>query len=427
MTTSAGHLLFSPEDYRLLQECIHCGLCLPACPTYMVNGKEADSPRGRLALMRALDRDPELDTLGAYRHIDLCLGCLACQTACPSGVQYGHLLEQTRHHQRQTAAPPTWIQRQALAWFTGTGRLRFLSRLIRWLQQTRLDRLARALHLLPRALRFQLAGLPPVGRLPFSRSQRGYLPAVTPSGERQGVVALFTGCVMDHWYARVHAATVRTLRWNGFDVVIPPGQGCCGALHTHAGQSREAERLLAVNRAAFQGLEAQALVVNAAGCGAQLRTSLWTNGEVVAPVDVSLWLASRLQRPPPQKLSGKVTYDAPCHLQHAQGVHQAPRQILDAACRQLLPLPDADVCCGGAGAYTLMHQQMSRQVLARKIASIRSLAPDLLATGNPGCQLQLQAGLREAGMDLPVRHIIELLDDAYRQESDYREAFGLVS
>lgn len=419
------HQLFSQEDYRLLQECIHCGLCLPACPTYQANGKEADSPRGRLVLMKALDRDPGVDVAGAYNHIDLCLGCLACQTVCPSGVQYGHLLERTRSHRNDAGSAPSWSERLALDWVTQAPKLRLLTALIRLGQRTRLDRVARALRLLPAALNFQLAGMPALQRYPFGRHSRPLWPAVTSNGERQGAVALFTGCVMAHWYGEVHEATVRVLRWNGFDVAVPAGQGCCGALHSHAGQSAEAERLLEINRDALQRVDAQALIVNAAGCGAQLRGALWPGDESPAPVDVAEWLAPRLVRPPRSRLTGNFTYDAPCHLLHAQGVRQAPLQLLSAACESLLPLPESELCCGGAGAYTLTQPEMSRQVLSRKIEHVAALSPDVLVTGNPGCQLQLQAGLRLAGLKIPVRHTVQVLDQAYQQDRAYRDAFRL--
>ncbi len=419
------HQLFSQEDYRLLQACIHCGLCLPVCPTYLANGKEADSPRGRLVLMKALDRDPAVDVAGAYQHIDLCLGCLACQTACPSSVQYGHLLEQTRSRQNDAGSALTWSQRWTLNWVTQAPKLRLLSALIRLIQRTRLDRLGRALRLLPAALNFQLAGMPTLQHASFGRNPELSSPAVTSNGQRQGAVALFTGCVMAHWYGDVHEATIRVLRWNGFDVVIPAGQGCCGALHSHAGQSAEAERLLQVNRDALQRVEAQALIVNAAGCGAQLQGGLWPGDESPAAVDVAEWLAPRLLRPPRSRLTGNFTYDAPCHLLHAQGVRQAPLQLLEAACENLLPLPESELCCGGAGAYTLTQPEMSRQVLSRKIEHVAALAPDVLVTGNPGCQLQLQAGLRLAGLKLPVRHTVQILDLAYQQDRAYRDAFGL--
>lgn len=421
-----AHRLFSQEDYHILQECIHCGLCLSVCPTYMVNGKEADSPRGRLSLMKYLDQDSDVDTAGACRHIDLCLGCLACQTACPSGVRYSQLLERARSYQRREVQPLAWSQRLLLKWFTDPRRLGFLTALVRLLQKTGLDRLALALRLLPSTLRFQLAGLPKVPDHAFSQTQARHLPAAASKGDHQGVVALFTGCVMDHWYGEVHAATVRVLRWNGFDVVIPEGQTCCGALHAHAGQDKEAERLLTRNRDAFRNVEAQAVVVNAAGCGAQLRTALGPENGSPPVVDVSEWLATRLTRPPRHKLTEKTSYDAPCHLHHAQGIHEAPYQLLEFACELLVPLPEAEVCCGSAGLYSLVHGDISRQILARKIDCIRSVDPAVLVTGNPGCQIQLQAGLREAGINVPVPHTIQVLDDAYRLDEVYRRTFGLA-
>lgn len=421
-----GHQFYSPEEYHLLQECVHCGLCLGFCPTYIVDGREADSPRGRLSLMKYLDRDSDADAGGAYRHIDLCLGCLACQTACPSGVRYSQLLERARSYQRREVQPLAWSQRLLLRWFTDQRRLGFLTALVRLVQRTGLDRLVRALRLLPKTFRFQLAGLPKVPDHAFSQTQEPHLPAITPDGQRQGVVALFTGCVMDHWYGEVHAATARVLRWNGFDVILPEGQTCCGALHVHAGLEKEAEHLLARNRDVFMNVDAQALMVNAAGCGAQLRTSLWPDGDGLPVVDVCEWLATRLTRPPRYKLNEKISYDAPCHLHHAQGISEEPYRLLEFACGQLAPLPEAEVCCGSAGLYSLVHGNISRQVLARKIDYVRSVNPAVLVTGNPGCQLQLQAGLREAGINASVCHTIQILDDAYRRDEAYRYAFGLA-
>ncbi len=421
-----GYRLFPPEEYGLLQECIHCGLCLGSCPTYIVNGREADSPRGRLSLMKYLDQDSDVDAGGAYRHIDLCLGCLACQTACPSGVRYSQLLDRARSYQRREVQPLAWSQRLLLRWFTDRRRLGLLTILVRLVQRTGLDRLIRSLRLLPATLRFQLAGLPKVPDRAFSQTQEPHLPAVTSDGQRQGVVALFTGCVMDQWYSEVHAATARVLCWNGFDVVLPAGQTCCGALHVHAGQEKEAERLLALNREVFGSVDAQALVVNAAGCGAQLRTSLWPEGDGLPVVDVCEWLATRLTRPPRNKLNEKVSYDAPCHLHHAQGISEEPYRLLELACGQLAPLPEAEACCGSAGFYSLVHGDISRQVLARKIDYIQSVAPAVLVTGNPGCQMQLQAGLREAGINASVRHTIQILDAAYRLDEAYRRTFGLA-
>ncbi len=414
-----GHSYLDGDDYRRLQECVHCGLCLSACPTYQVTGAEADSPRGRLVLMRALDLE-EVPHSPAFAHLDLCLGCLGCQTACPGGVRYGHLLEQTR----ATRRPPAWI-RGALAAVTVPGLLRIFTALLRLLQAIRLDRLLIRFPLLPQAIRMLLRGLPRLRGPAFTRPAEQVLPAAHPAGVRQGRVALFTGCVMERWYQPVHAATVRLLRWNGYQVVIPTGQGCCGALHAHAGLLGEAEEMLQRNRSALAGVEAQALIVNAAGCGAQLGDNLRSNGQGPPVVDLSVFLAEHLLEPPRYKLPEITTYDAACHLYHAQGVEAAPRQLLDLACEAMETLPEAEQCCGGAGLYSLVQGQMSRMVLALKVEQLRRLKATRLVTTNPGCQMQLQAGLQAAGIPMEVCHLSEVLDRAYRRDPVYRQAFNL--
>ncbi|MEE9466176.1 MAG: (Fe-S)-binding protein [Candidatus Neomarinimicrobiota bacterium] len=417
----AGHQYLTGDDVRLLQECIHCGLCLSACPTYLVTGVEAESPRGRLELMKALDRN-EVPPAPAFAHLDQCLGCLACRTACPAGVNFGRLLETSRSTQR-----PGLVSRLALALVTVPSRLKVLSLLLKWLQALRLDRLLINARLLPRSLRYQVAGLPRLKGLPFTASNKEEFPSAHPGGVNRGRVALFTGCVMDQWYQPVHAATVRLLNWNGFDVVIPTGLGCCGALHAHSGLTSEAQVMLSQNRAALARIGVQAIVVNAAGCGAQLRDHLWTNGKGPPVMDVSVFLADNLTEPPGFKLPGATTYDAPCHLFHAQQVSVAPLKLLETACKELHTLPDADQCCGSAGLFSVVQGRMSRQVLARKIEQLRSLDAVRLVTANPGCQMQLQAGLRTAGLPLEVYHLCEILDQAYQQDPAYRRTFQLTN
>lgn len=417
------HQVFSQEDYRLLQECIHCGICLPTCPTYMVGGKEADSPRGRLMLMRYLDRDAVTAEDGPYLHVDLCLGCLACETACPSGVQYGHLLEHTRGYQRSGVQPLSLLQRKALDWITSHATLRILSMALRILQLTRLDRLIRYLHLLPAKLRFQLAGVPKIQTNHFT-SATGQLVSHSPDNSHHGTVAFFTGCVMDHWYSDVHAAAVRILQWNGFEVLVPHEQGCCGALHAHAGELERAEVRLARNRQIFSEVEAQALIVDAAGCSAQLRTGLWPEDDRLPVKDICEWLINHLHHPPRFKIAAKTTYDAPCHLFHGQGIQDEPYRLLEYACEQLFPLPESDTCCGSAGIYSLIHSEMSQEILERKLQHVRLVDPEILATANPGCQMQLQGGVIEAGMKVEVRHVIQLLDQAYMLDPDYHTAFS---
>jgi glycolate oxidase iron-sulfur subunit len=419
------HQIFTSEDYRLLQQCIHCGLCLASCPTYIIDGKEADSPRGRLELMHAIDRGTDPNTRGAFHHIDRCLGCLACQTACPSGVPYGHLLEHARDFQRREVQPLGLMSRLMLTWLTRNPQLGIVSQLIRIVQRTGLDRLLRTLRLGPASLRFQLGGFPAIRRKPFSHQASQHLPAVAGNHGTQGTVALFTGCVMDHWYAEVHAATTRVLNWNGFDVLIPSGQVCCGALHAHAGDLAESDRLLAVNREIFAGLPVDAIVLNSAGCGAHLRDYLWSDSEGPPVLDVSEVLCRGNLRLPRNKISQRITYDEACHLHHAQAVQHDPYKLLSAACETVVALPEADICCGSAGLYSLLQREMSQELLARKIEHIRAVAPDILVTGNPGCLMQLQGGLHQTGMKIPVQHTIQILDAAYRAEEPYRRAFGL--
>lgn len=417
----SDHLLLSPENARRLQSCIHCGLCLTSCPTYLISGKEAESPRGRLVLMDSLDRQVWDDTSAHFRHLDGCLGCRACETACPSGVPYGDLLEQVRARQREHYQPLPFRYRVALAWTTSQRRLKWLTSLLRQLQKLRIDRLVIALRLLPAALRVQLAGLPPLPAGSFSKAAEEHFAPAHPAGTRRGQVALFTGCVMDSWYAEVHAATVRVLRWNGYGVTVPAGQVCCGALHSHAGEEQAGARLLEANRAAFGAVDAQAVVVNSAGCGAQLQKL--ANGDAALEiVDVTVWLDRQGLVPPVSPLPGRTAYDAPCHLRHAQRIEAEPVRLLALACTELVPLEEAELCCGSAGLYSLGQPEYSRQLLARKLERISTAAPDRLVTANPGCQMQLQGGLRNAGSDLPVAHIMTVLDAAYSRDPGYRTA-----
>jgi len=336
-------------------------------------------------------------------------------------VNFGHLLETSRSTQGTGL-----VSRLALALVTVPSRLKVLSVLLKWLQALRLDRLLVKARLLPRSMRYQLSGLPQLKGPPFTATSKGEFPSVHPGGVNRGRVVLFTGCVMDQWYQPVHASTVRLLNWNGFDVVIPTGLGCCGALHAHSGLISEAQAMLSQNRATLARIDAQAIVVNAAGCSAQLHDHLWTNGKGPPVMDVSVFLADNLTEPPGFKLSGATTYDAPCHLLHAQQVSVAPLKLLETACKELQALPDADQCCGSAGLFSVVQGRMSRQVLARKIEELRSLGAVRLVTANPGCQMQLQAGLRTEGLPVEVYHLCEVLDQAYQQDPAYRRAFQLT-
>lgn len=411
--------LLNQSDFRhKLDQCIHCGLCLPACPTYSINQLEMDSPRGRIALMRAA-ADGRIGLDGAFQeHIDLCLGCRACETACPSGVRFGALLEEMRAEVEREGLRrglpkrlETLLLRHVLP---HPRRLRALVTLLGAAQRTGLEALA--LRLAPQGLRARAALAP---RVPPARDRAPLPPLVKAQGERRGRVGFFVGCVMPELFGDVNHATVRVLARNGFDVVTAEGQGCCGALHAHAGDPATAHRLAARNVAAFAAADVEAVVVNSAGCGAALREAghwLPATGDALARQvrDVSEFLDGVGLRPPPGRVVARVCYDDPCHLLHGQRVEAAPRRLLrQVAGLVLVPHEEADACCGAAGIYNLTHPGMSEAVLARKMARLAAADPEIIATGNPGCLMQLRAGVAAHGLHAEVLHPIALLDRAY--------------
>jgi glycolate oxidase iron-sulfur subunit len=412
-----------------LDACVHCGFCLQACPTFLATGDEADSPRGRIELMRALERGEltATDTALSY-HLDRCLGCRGCEPVCPSGVQYGHGLEAARQ-QLAAAHGISRIARMALWTLTSPG----VSRLVYWF--------ARALRAtgIPR----RLAGW---GRIGFAM---GMLAATKSDGKRRkrtvgdgrgkrrpdtvprplpsSPALLFRGCVQQGLFSHVHDATVRTLSINGFETRDVSGQRCCGALHAHAGLLDEARGFARVNVAAF-GDGDEPIVVNSAGCGALMKEYGHLLGNERAERfasrvrDVTELLAGDAMRGPiaGAPLDLHVAYDPPCHLLHAQGVAVPPLKLFAAIpLLELVPVPGAAECCGSAGLFTLLEPEMSRAVLAAKIERLRVAAPQIVATGNPGCQMQIGAGLRASGIAASVRHPVELLDDAYRAAGRY--------
>ena len=417
--------------FEALDPCVHCGFCLPACPTYLATGDESDSPRGRILLMRALERgelpasDPALQ-----EHLGLCLGCRGCEPVCPAGVGYGHGLEAARERlAAETGIAPS--ARFLLSVFRRKWRWRPLLTAARWFRATGIPRL--------------LAGSGRVGfgmgmleaSAPVRQWARGPdnstgSPAHRRTGALSGpqphrpTVALFTGCVMDTLFSHVHAATRRVLEANGYQVVEVSGQTCCGALHEHAGDRAAARVLLAANLEAFAG-KVDVVAVNSAGCGAWLRAGGEEEATAARPQgrtpvrDVTELLAEagpRAGAPFPCD----VAYDPPCHLEHAQGVRQAPLALFAAIPElRLARLPGAERCCGSAGLYGLLHREMSRAVLADKIATIRAAEPrpDFIATGNPGCLMQIGAGLRAEGLPIGIVHPVELLDESYRRAGFY--------
>ncbi len=396
-----------------LAPCVHCGFCLPSCPTYLATGDEADSPRGRIVLMRALERNEiGSDDAALAQHLDACLGCRGCEPVCPSGVAYGRGLESARERLfEERGLPP--LARAVLGVFRSEALWRPLFTAARALRATGVPR--------------RMAGAGRVGfgmgMLAASRPRRRSDAPLDPAGGEgsRPTVALFKGCVMDTLFRHVNDATRRTLVFNGYQVIEVEGQSCCGALHQHAGDRAAAAALARRNVAALAG-SADYIVTNSAGCGALLKEygHLLEDDEaeaVAAKVrDVSELLALAGPRGgAPLELD--VAYDAPCHLQHAQGVHEAPLAVLGAIpALRLRLLPGSDRCCGSAGIYSVLRPAMARAVLDPKIEAIAAATPqpDLVATGNPGCLMQIGAGLQAAGLDIAVAHPVELLDWSYR-------------
>ena len=398
-----------------IDACVHCGFCLQACPTYLTLEDENDSPRGRIVLMHALVEgtlpvdDPDVRT-----HIDRCLGCRACETACPSGVPYGRLLEATRATltAKQPNAP---IARAILFTFAHPA---LLSLAMLGGRVARALRLSSLLARLPGRLGFAMAMLEAT-RAPVERA------AYKPVGDgTRGSATLLTGCVMEGLFTETNRATERTLAANDYAIVHTSGQRCCGALHAHAGDANAARGLARHNIAAFEASSADYVVVNAAGCGAMMKEyehlfhdeTEWRQRAAAFSArvrDVSELLAEAGPRPGGE-LDVTVTYDAPCHLLHAQRVANPPLRVLAAVSGlSLVPLAGSEHCCGSAGIYNLVEPDVSDAVLAPKLARIADTRAALVATGNPGCLMQIGAGLHQAGSRVRVVHPVDLLDASY--------------
>ena len=454
------------EQEEGLLNCVHCGFCLPACPTYRRLGDEADSPRGRLHLMRAVvEGRLSADSDAFQRHISRCLGCRACEPVCPSGVAYGQLLELARHVGGEARRPP--LPNRLLLRVFGTGWIaRPVMFAARMLRATGIPALAARLlsgDSSPKGARLgvaMLAASGPVRALPEmsgpKHSANGPTPANDPrNGDSPGqaapsptprpptratrtakptTVGLLTGCVQAGLFSRVNEATSRVLEANGYEVVPVPGQGCCGALHAHAGDLEAARAMARRNVEAFASAGVDLLAMNASGCGAAMAeygTLLAHDSRMAERAaaiatrvrDVSELLAARGPLPGAE-MPMQVTYDAPCHLLHAQGVASPPTTVLGAVPGlEVLPLAGAQECCGGAGIYGLTHPRLGGWIGADKVRSVLDSGAAALVTGNPGCMMQIGAGLRLRGSSVPVLHLVEVLDESYRRAGRYeREA-----
>jgi glycolate oxidase iron-sulfur subunit len=408
---------------ELISRCVHCGLCLPTCPTFAELGVEMDSPRGRIRLMKNVwDGRLDADSPAFADHMAKCLDCRACETACPSGVSFGKLMEAARSQvvaARKPSLAEAVLRRAAfgglitspprLAFFARFGYLskRLGARTV--LRAIGMGRLAELLDLVP-------------DRAPTSQA----LPArYAAAGAPRGTVALFTGCVMRAAFADTNAATARVLARNGIEVVVPEAQTCCGALHAHAGERAGARDLAKRNIEALEGLAVDAFIVNAAGCGANLKEYGWLlkddkewaeRGETFSRrvKDASEYLAEVGLAAAPGEVRATVAYDDPCHLLHGQKISAQPRALLAAIPGlTLVPLAEADWCCGSAGTYNVTQPELARRLGHRKAEHITRSGAEMVVTANPGCQMQIEAALRREGSRIPVVHLMDLLDRAY--------------
>ena len=408
-----------------LDACVHCGFCLQACPTFLATGDESDSPRGRIELMRALERG-ELEATDAALtyHLDRCLGCRACEPVCPSGVRYGHGLEAARSRIVSAQGTPA-LARLALWALTTPAVSAVVFWWARLLRATGIPRLLAGWGRFRFAMGMLAATKAVEGGRGRSKAGNSMVSTALVRPRPPSTALLFRGCVQQGLFSHVHDATVRTLGVNGYQIREIPGQGCCGALHAHAGLVDEARALARANIAAFgDGAEAPPIVVNSAGCGALMKEY----GHLVGGAASERFAArvrdvTELLAPSPvpgAPLDLHVAYDPPCHLLHAQRIAVPPLKLFAAIpLLELVEVPGAAECCGSAGLFTLVEPEMSRAVLAPKLARLREAAPQVVATGNPGCLMQLGAGLAATGLRTSVRHPVELLDDAYRAAGRY--------
>ena len=430
--SSSSHL--KALDYSVVQQCMHCGLCLPTCPTYDVTKLERHSPRGRIALMRAIADDRLEPTKTFADEMYYCLGCLACMTACPAGVDYAELFERARAEAEasRVLATPVRSLIRALSLrglFMDLNRLKILGRIMQLWQGLGLQSAVRALgltRLLPRRLRELEAMTPPVQAL---WTEDLVAPVTRAQGVRRYRVALLAGCAQDLIFSDVNRDTAEVLARNGCEVITPPDQHCCGSLHAHNGEWELAQELARRNIDQFPPESFDAIISNAGGCGSHLkhyarlladdaryvqRAKLWD----AKVKDIHEWLAFTGIEPPPAAGASQqvVTYHESCHLCHGQKISAQPRSLLRAIPGvRLVELPEAAWCCGSAGIYNLTQPEMAGQLLQRKVNHIVTTRAQVVATGNPGCLLQLINGCRDRGLELRVAHPVTLLAEAYRR------------
>ena len=413
----------------IIEQCVHCGFCLPVCPTYVLWGQEMDSPRGRIYLMKMASEGAAEMNATWVSHFDSCLGCMACMTACPSGVDYGKLIEATRAQiERKTERPSGEKRHRRFMFenFTQPDRLRRMRLPLLVYQKLGLQAVARGLgllKLLPKKMQTMEALLPKIG-------PREVVAQVTPAvGTKRRRVGLLLGCVQREFFSQVNAATVRVLAAEGCEVVAPQEQPCCGALLVHAGEEAAALVLAKKTVEAFERANVETIVTNAAGCGSNVKEygHLLRDDPAYAArakafaakcKDISEVLAGLEPRAKRQRLKLRVAFHDSCHLQHAQGVRLQPRALLSSIPGlELAEIPEAAICCGSAGIFNLVQPEAANALGDRKAQLIQPLEADIVATGNPGCILQMQSALARDGQKTRVLHTIQILDASIRGES----------
>lgn len=453
--------LHDTHNYNLMRQCVHCGFCLPTCPTYAVLGVEMDSPRGRIAQMQAIT-EGNMEVSDAFiEHMNSCVGCRACETACPSGVQFGKLIEVAREHIHENQ--PVAIQTQSHESVTPLQKRPLLVEMLhRFFFQVMLPSKI-VLSLVFGGLKiYQRSGLralvhflgifdllntiptPFQGKLAFPEAlmdeARGSIlpqsiPEITPApGKRRYRVGFISGCIMDQVYRDINEATIRVLTANGCEVITPPQQSCCGALHVHGGEMALGRSLARHNIMVFEQYHCDAIIINSAGCGSTLKEydhllrtdSAYTDKAVAFKnkvKDISEFLVDIIERQPDAPVKRTVAYHDACHLLHGQKIKLPPRQLLQSIPGlSLVELEESDWCCGSAGIYNITQQEMGRALLERKMERIIETQADAIVTGNPGCMMQIALGAREHGLRMDVLHPVQLLDEAYQASGFYQVA-----
>ena len=418
-----------PPSKELISDCVHCGFCLPACPTYVLWGDEMDSPRGRIYMMKkALDGQAPLDQTFAL-HMDNCLGCMACMTACPSGVQYGKLIEETRAQVERNIPRRTsdsLFRKLLFSTFPYVSRLRMIAIPTLVYQRSGLQKVVRKsgiLRSLPARLEAMESLLPRVPKDPF----RGLAELTAPMTEKRQRVGMLAGCVQQVFFQHVNEATARVLAAEGFEVVVPQLQGCCGALMMHSGLEAEALDFARKTIASFEAAKVETIVINAAGCGSTMKEygyllrddTAWAERAAAFSAkckDISEILCEFPARSQRHPIALRVAYHDACHLRHAQAVFEQPRRLLAGIPGlEVVEVEEASLCCGSAGVYNLLNPETANQLGDRKVENLLATKADAVISANPGCLLQLMSGLRRRGMDtMPTYHMVELLDASIR-------------